>query len=319
MIKDRLVTLIGGGGFIGRYVAQELLAAGARVRIVERDPRRAWFIKPLGGLGQTQFAAADVTRPETVARAVAGSDAVVYLVGTWGPNFQGLHVNGVRAAGEAAAATGAQAFVHLSALGADPESPSKYQSSKAAGETALRRAFPAAAIVRPSVVFGPEDKFLNRFAQLITRASDLPLAKLVPVLRPKARFQPVHVIDVARAVVALLADPQAHGGKTYEAVGPEVVTMRELIDWLAAAIGRDVGVMELPDILGQLIASVGFLPGAPITLDQWKTLQTDNVASETLPTLGALGITPTPMESVAPAWLVQYHKAGRFGLRAKTA
>ena len=318
MIKDRLVTLIGGGGFIGRYVAQELLAAGARVRVVERDPRRAWFLKPLGGLGQTQFVAADATKPETIARAVAGSDAVVYLVGTFGPNYQELHVDGVRAAGEAAAAAGAQAFVHLSALGADPESPSKYLSSKAHGEAALRKAFPAATIVRPSVVFGPEDKFLNRFAQLIVNGSNLPLPT-VPVLRAKARFQPIHVVDVARAVTALLADPGAHGGKIFEAAGPEVVTMRELIDWLAATLGREPGIVEIPDLFGQLIAYAGFLPGAPITLDQWKMLQVDNVASETLPIISQLGLTLTPMEAVAPAWLVQYRKAGRFGLRAKAA
>ena len=318
MIKDKLVTLIGGGGFIGRYVAQELLASGARVRVVERDPRRAWFLKPLGGLGQTQFAAADVTKPETIARAVAGSDAVVYLVGTWGPDFQGLHVDGVRAAGEAAAATGAQAFIHLSALGADAESPSKYLSSKARGEAALRQAFPAATILRPSVVFGPEDKFLNRFAQLIVNCSKLPVP-VVPVLRPKARFQPVHVVDVARAVTALLANPGAHAGATIEAVGPEVVTMRKLIDWLAATLGREPTILEVHDAVGSALSYAGFLPGAPITRDQWKMLQTDSVASETLPVISTLGLALTPMESVAPAWLVQSRKAGRFGPRAKAA
>ncbi|MBN8809415.1 MAG: complex I NDUFA9 subunit family protein [Sphingomonas sp.] len=309
-MKDTLVTLIGGGGFIGRYVAQNLLAAGARVRIVERDPRRTWFLKPLGGLGQTQFAAADVTRPDTIARAVAGSDAVVYLVGTFGPKFEAIHVDGARVAAEAAAATSARSFVLVSALGADAESPSRYQATKAAGEEAVRAAFPAATVLRPSVVFGPEDKFLNRFAEMIAR---LPV---VPVLKPNAKFQPVHVVDVAKAVMAALGDPTAHAGKMYELAGPEVMTMAELQHWLARAIGRSPAFLELPDVAGSMLAMGGFLPFAPITRDQWATLQRDNVATGTLPGLSALGIEPTPMEAVAPAWLVRYRKAGRFGVRA---
>lgn len=318
-MKDRLVTLIGGGGFIGRYVAQELLAAGARVRVVGRDPRRAWFIKPLGGLGQTQFVAADVTRPQSIGRAVAGSDAVVYLAGTWGPDFQGIHVSGVRAAAAAARETGATAFVHVSALGADADSPSRYYASKAEGEAAAQAEFPGAIVLRPSVVFGPEDKFLNRFGGLIARAPQLFGRVPVPVLRAKARFQPVHVVDVARAIAHAIGDAQALAGKTVEAVGPETVSMGDLMGWLATTLGREVDLIELPDLLGQVIATFGFLPGAPIKLDQWKMLKTDNVASGTNPTLHALGIAPTPMEAVAPSWLVQYHKAGRFGLRAKAA
>jgi len=318
-MKDKLVTLIGGGGFIGRYVAQELLAAGARVRVVGRDPRRAWFIKPLGGLGQTQFVAADVGRPQTIARAVAGSDAVVYLVGTWGPDFQGAHVTGVRAAAQASRETGASAFVHLSALGADADSPSRYYASKAEGEAAAREAFPGAIVLRPSVVFGPEDKFLNRFGGMIASTPQVFGRAPVPVLRAQARFQPVHVVDVARAVARVLGDAEAQAGKTIEAVGPEVVTMGELMRWLATTLGREVDLIELPDVMGQAIAVAGFLPGAPITFDQWKMLKTDNVASGSHPTLETLGIVPTPMESVATSWLVQYRKAGRFGMRAKAA
>lgn len=304
-MRDKLVTLIGGGGFIGRYVAQELLAAGARVRVVERDPRSAWFVKPLGGLGQTQFAAADVTRPETLARVVAGSDAVVYLVGTWGPKFEAVHVDGARAAAEAAAATGAGSFVLVSALGADAGSESRYFATKAAGEAAVRAAFPAATILRPATVFGPEDTFLNRFAAMMSGC-------VMPVLRPETRFQPVFVVDVARAVAAAVADPAAHG-QTYELAGPEVLSMRALLDWLAAATGRSPNFVALPDAMGSLVAA---LPGGPLTRDQWKMLRTDTVAGGTLPGLAALGITPTPVEAVAPSWLVRYRKAGRFGLRA---
>jgi NADH dehydrogenase len=308
-MKDKLVTLIGGGGFIGRYVAQELLAAGARVRIVERDPRRAYFLKPLGGLGQTQFAAADVTKPETIARAVAGSDAVVYLVGTWGPDFQGVQVNGLRLAAEAAKATGAAAFVGISTIGADPESPSRYYASKGEGEAALKAAFPTATILRPSIVFGPEDEFINRFAAMAT-------GWVVPVLRAGARFQPVFVADVAKAVLAAVADPVAHGGKTYELAGPEVIAMGAMIRWLAEAIGRTPLIIELPNAAGNILSIV---PGGPISRDQWKMLQTDNVATGTLPGIEALGIVPTPMEAVAPSWLVRFRKAGRFGARVATA
>lgn len=318
-MKDKLVTLIGGGGFIGRYVAQELLAAGARIRVVGRDPRRAWFLKPLGGLGQTQFVAADVTKPDTIARAVAGSDAVVYLAGTWGPDFQGVHVSGVRAAARAARDTGASGFLHMSALGADAESVSRYYASKAEGEAAAREAFPGAIVLRPSVVFGPEDQFLNRFAGMVSGAPGLFGRAVVPVLRAGAKFQPVHVVDVARAIVRALAAGETHAGQTIEATGPEVVTMRDLLRWLSDTIGREADFIELPDVVGQAMAYAGFLPGAPIKLDQWKMLKTDNIASGTLPGLDSLGITPTPMEAVASSWLVQYRKAGRFGLRAKAA
>ncbi|MBS0477771.1 MAG: complex I NDUFA9 subunit family protein [Proteobacteria bacterium] len=309
-MKDKIVTLIGGGGFIGRYVAQELLARGARVRIAERDPRRAWFVKPLGGLGQTQFAACDVTRPDTVVRTVAGSDAVVYLVGTWGPNFKDIQQDGLRAAAEAATAAGVEAFVDISAIGADPESDSRYYATKGAGEAAARAAFPDAVIMRPSVVFGPEDRFVNRFAAMVAATP------IVPVLKPGAQFQPVHVVDVARAVARVLGDAGAHKGKTFELAGPEVITMAELIRWIAATIGRSPELIELPDAAGGLLSLFGFLPGAPIKRDQWKMLQTDNVATGALPGLSALGIAPTPMEAVAPAWLVRYRKAGRFGVRA---
>ena len=308
-MKDKLVTLIGGGGFIGRYIAQELLAAGARVRIAERDPRRAWFLKPLGGLGQTQFAACDVRRPDTVARAVAGSDAVVYLVGTWGPDFAGLQQTGLRDAAIAARDAGVAAFVDISAIGADPESPSRYYATKGAGEAAAQAAFPDITVLRPSVVFGPEDKFLNRFAAMVAR---LPI---VPVLKPQARFQPVYAADLAKAVARVLADPGQHGGKTYELAGPETVTMIELVEWLARSIGRSPEIVPLPDVAGNALSMFGFLPGAPIKRDQWKMLQADNVASGRFPGLAALGVTATPMEAVAPGWLVRYRKHGRFGAR----
>lgn len=311
-MKNKLVTLIGGGGFLGRYIAQELLSAGARVRIAQRDPRTAWFLKPLGGLGQTQFAAVDVRKPDTVSRVVQGSDAVVNLAGILSGNFQGVHVTGSRNIAEAAAAAGVPALVHVSAIGADPESSSAYGRSKGEGEAAVRAAFPAATILRPSIMFGPEDHFVNRFAGMIASAP------FVPVLRAEAKFQPVYVRDVARAAATVLARQDAGhdaGGAMFELGGPDILSMGQLIRWIAKAIGRDPMIVELPDQLGGLIALGGFLPGAPITLDQWRMLQRDNVVAAGTNGLAALGVTPTPLDAVAPDWLVRYRRHGRFGAR----
>lgn len=310
-MKDRLVTLIGGGGFLGRYVAQELLSAGARIRIVERKPRDAWFLKPLGGLGQTQFVVGDITRPETLARGLQGSDAVVNLVGILSGDFDKVHVQGARNVAEAARAAGATALVHISALGADAASPSAYGRSKAAGEQAVHAAFPGATILRPSIVFGREDAFVNRFAGMIAGA---PLG-VVPVVRAETKFQPVFVSDVAQAVTAALADPAAHGGKTYALGGPDVLSMAELLRWIAGAIGRTPHFLELPDSISSLVAA---LPGTPITRDQFAMLQADNVVPAGSEGLAALGIHPTPLATVAPSWLVRFRQAGRFS-RFRTA
>jgi NADH dehydrogenase len=307
-MKDKLVTVFGGGGFVGRYVAQALLAAGARVRIAERDPRRAFFLKPLGGLGQTQFLAADVRRPETVARAVAGADVVVNLVGSFA-DMHALHVGGASTVAKAAAEAGVGALVHISAIGADPEGAARYARTKGEGEAAVRAAFPGATILRPSLMFGQEDQFTNRFAAMIAKAP------VVPVLRGATRFQPVYVKDVADAIVKAIADPRRYGGHTYELGGPDVLTMREINGWLADEIGCRRPIVDVPDAIGGAIASLGFLPGAPITADQWKMLQTDNVVAGGAEGLAAFGIVATPMASVAPAWLVRYRRHGRFAKR----
>ncbi len=305
-MQDRLITVIGGGGFLGRYIVQTLLARGARVRIAQRDPKQALYLKPLGGLGQTQFVAADVRRPDTLARAIAGSDAVVNLVGILAGDFQAIQADGARHVAEAAAAAGVGALVHMSAIGADPESPSAYGRTKGLGEAAVHAAFPQATILRPSIVFGREDGFLNRFAGLIVSAP------VVPVVRGVARFQPVYVADVAEAVARALALPAEHGCRTYELGGPDIMSMRALIGWIAATIGRQPAIIDLPDIVSAMIARFGFLPGAPITWDQWLMLQSDNVVGAGCGTLADLGVTPTPLDAVAPTWLVRFRKHGRF-------
>lgn len=307
-MKQAIVTVFGGGGFVGRYAVQDLLAGGEgfRVRIAQRDPKAAWYLKPLGALGQTQFLAADVRNKDSIARAVQGASAVVNLVGTFA-NMEAVQAEGARNVAEIAAAAGVTALVHVSAIGADPESPSRYGRSKGEGEAAVRAAFPSATIIRPSIVFGREDQFTNRFARMMKWP-------VVPVVRGATKFQPVFVADLAQAIAQAVADPEAHGGKTYEIGGPEQFSMAELLQRLAHWTGRKPNFVSLPDGVAAAMARIGgWLPGAPITWDQWLMLQRDNVASAGAPGLDAFGIRPTPLAAVAPDWLVQYRKHGRFG------
>ena len=307
-LSGQLITVFGGGGFLGRYVVQRLLARGARVRVAEREPRKAVFLKPLGGLGQTQFVAADVRDAASVARAAQGSDAVINLVGAF-DDMAAVQADGAGHVGAAAKSAGARALVHVSAIGADSESPSLYGRSKGNGEAAAREAFPGATIVRPSILFGREDQFINRFANLIR---SLPV---IPVIAPGAKFQPVYVGDAADAVVAALGDGAA--GKTFELGGPQVLTMLELQQWIAEATGRKRLFVELPDaVSGALATGLGWAPGAPITKDQWLMLQRDNVVASGAAGLGQLGVTPTSLAAVAEGWLVQYRRHGRFAQTA---
>ena len=306
-MKDRLVTVIGGGGFLGRYVVRALLKTGARVRIAERDPRAGWFLKTQGGLGQTQFAAVDIRKPETLAHVIAGSDAVVNLVGILKGDFTAFHVEGARNVAQAAAAAGCAALVHISAIGADPQSASRYGKSKGDGEAAVRAAFPTATILRPSILFGREDQFINRFADLIR------MLPVVPVVRAPVKFQPIYVGDVAQAIVAAVSDSSRFAGKTIELGGPEILSMAQQLQWIAQATGRKRTFVPLPDPLaGAMASGLGWLPGAPITRDQWLMLQSDNVVAGE-DGLAAMGIVATPIEAVAEGWLVQYRRHGRFG------
>jgi uncharacterized protein YbjT (DUF2867 family) len=302
---DRLVTLFGGGGFLGRYVAQSLLKTGVRIRVAERDPRRAWFLKPLGGLGQVQFVRADLGDKPSLAAALYEADAAVNLVGILKGKFHKVHVEGARHVAEAAAAAGVPALVHLSAIGADPESESAYGRSKGEGEAAVRAAFPAATLIRPSILFGQEDDFLNRFARMAQ------LLPVLPVIRPNWRLQPVHVADLARAVALAALAPAAHAGSTYELGGPQVLTMRALNEWICKATGRARPLIDVPDPIAKLMAALGgWLPLAPLTWDQWLMLQRDNVA--TGPGFDAFGLSPAPLEAVAQGWLTPYRRHGRF-------
>lgn len=303
-MQGKVVTVFGGSGFIGRYVVRALLATGARVRVASRDPSDGWYLKTQGNLGQTQLIAADIRNPGSVARALAGADAAINLVGVLKGDFQAFHVDGARHVAEAASLQGCTSLVHVSAIGADANSASAYGRSKAAGEAAVRAAFPAATILRPSVVFGREDNFVNKFASMIA------MLPVVPVIGATMKLQPVFVGDVANAVVAALDEGQA--GKTLELGGPQVPSMLTLNQWIAQAIGHDPAFLPVSDAFAALLAgATGWLPGAPITSDQVKMLQSDNVVTGENG-LKALGIAPTPIEAVAHDWLVRYRRNGRF-------
>jgi len=306
-MQDRLVTVFGGSGFLGRYVVQALMKSGARVRIAARDPRGGWFLRSQGALGQTQFVAADVRNADSVARALAGADACINLVGILKGDFDAFHVAGAGNVASAAARAGLVAMVHVSAIGADPQSASAYGRSKGEGEAAVLAAFPGATILRPSIVFGREDQFVNRFADLIR------MLPIVPIIRGEAKFQPVYVGDVAQAVVTAIGDAATHGGKVYELGGPEVISMGALNRWIAGATGRKRRFIAVPDaIAGAMASGLGWMPGAPMTRDQWLMLQQDNVVAPDRAGAAALGIAPTPLEAVAEGWMVRYRRNGRF-------
>lgn len=306
----KLYTVFGGSGFVGRYVVQELAKTGARVRVATRDPHLAAHVRPLAALGQLDFARADLRVPASVARAVEGADGVINLVGVLtgaGGGLDAIHVAGARAIAEAASKAGAAALVHVSANGADPASKSAYGRSKGAGETAVSTAFPAATILRPSIIFGPEDQFLNRFAGMIR------LSPVIPVIAPRTKFQPAYVVDVARAISLAATAPAMHGGMVCTLGGPAVISMRGLFEWIASETGRRPHFVNVPDaVAGMLARLTGWLPGAPITYDQWLMLQGDNVVPAGAAGFEAFGIDPAPMAAIAPNWLVRFRPYGRF-------
>ena len=296
-------VLLGGGGYLGGHVAQELLARGARLRIICRHPERAFKLKPLANLGQIQFVRADVTRSGLAAGLVSGADAVVNLVGAFKGDLDALHVRAAGALAAAAKAAGAGAFVQVSANGADAHSEVDYARTKADGEAAVLAAFPSATILRPSVIFGSDDQFINLFAGLIE------MAPVLPVFAPEARLQPVFVDDVAQAIANALSDPARLGGKTYELVGPEVVTMLELNERIAAAQCRKRLFAPLPEFAASILAA---LPGVPVSRDQLALLRAGNVSTG-LPGLKALGVTARPLGLYLDRWMVRYRNHGRFG------
>lgn len=305
--NEQLVTVFGGSGFIGRYVCEQLFRAGVRVRIASRDRRNAYFIQPLGPVGKFGFEQADITDLHSVRNAVKSATAVVNLCGVFGRAMHMVHVEGARNVAEAARDAGAGALVHISAIAADVNSPSSYGRTKGEGEEAIRKAFPKATSIRPSLVFGPEDDLTNRFAAM----GRLPF---LPVVAAKRNFAPVYVRDLAKAIAMAALDPARFGGKTYEIGGPQVMSMVELHRAIFEITGQKPEIVQTPDFITGLIANLGFLPGAPITRDQWMMLQRDNVPAKGTPGLDAFGIEPTPLAAVGAEWLGRF-QGNRFAGR----
>jgi uncharacterized protein YbjT (DUF2867 family) len=305
---EELVTVFGGGGFIGRYACEFLMKSGVRVRIAQRNPKQAYIIQPLGQVGQFGFVQADITNKESVRRAVDGASAVVNLCGVFGREMQAVHVDGARNVAEAARKAGAEALVHISAIGADANSESNYGRTKGEGEAAVRKAFPNATIIRPSLVFGAEDNLTNRFANM----ARLPF---LPVIAAERNFQPVYVRDLGRAITMAALDPQTYGGKSFEIGGPQAMSMVELHRAILEITGQEPDILPLPDVAAKLLSSFGWMPGAPLTKDQWLMLQRDNVPSGQQPGLEAFGINPTPLAAVAYEWLGRFNRGGRFAGR----
>jgi len=305
---DKLATVFGGSGFIGRQIVQRLAAAGYRVRVAVRDPEAAGFLLPMGNVGQIQPFRAAITDPASVRAAVAGATAVVNLVGILAERRPGdfMRIQGEAAGSVAreAAAAGVRHLVQLSAIGADLASPSAYARSKAAGEQAVLAAFANAVILRPSIVFGPDDAFFNRFAGM---AATLPF---LPVIHGATKFQPVFVGDVADAVMAAIERPDLRG-RLFELGGPEILTMRALMAWIARTIHRSPCLLSIPDRVASLQARIlERLPGKLLTSDQLLMLARDNVADPSRPGLAALGVTATPIALVVPLYLARFRRAG---------
>jgi NADH dehydrogenase len=278
------------------------------VRVASRDPRNSYFIQPLGQVGQIGYVRANITNEDSVKRALDGASAAVNLVGVFGRQGQAIHVDGARHIADAAKKGGAKAVVHISAMGANPESPSIYGRTKGEGEIALKKAFKGATIIRPSLVFGSEDSLTNRFAAM----AKLPI---LPVIAADRKFQPVYVRDLAKAIAQAALEPGKHGGKTYEIGGPQVMTMIELHRVIVELSGLTPEIVALPDFIGDLMSRFGWLPGAPLTRDQWLMLGQDNVTSGKLPGLDAFGIRPAPLAAVGGEWLDRF-RGNRFAGRA---
>ena len=324
-MASRLATVFGGSGFIGRHLVQRLAKEGWRVRVAVRDIEAAAFLKPRGDVGQVVPVLADVTNEASIKAAIAGAELVVNLVGALYErggkrSFQAVHVDGAARIAAAAKTAGVKKLVHVSALGASANSPSAYARSKAAGETAVLAAFPTATILRPSVLFGPEDAFFNKFAEMSTFTPVMPVfVRSLPRVHlsgPSAgldlfgdggpKFQPVYVGDVADAIMAA-ATQNNTAGKVFELGGPHVFSFKQIIELVLSASGRKRRLVPWPLSIAKINAAfLQLLPVPPLTVDQIKLMESDNVVTPGVAGLADLGITPTAAEVIVPTYLSRF-------------
>lgn len=323
-ISDRIVTVFGGSGFVGRHVVRALARQGWRIRVACRRPDLAHHLQPLGRVGQIHAVQANMRYPASIATAVQGADAVINLVSILRPvgrqTFEAVHSFGARACARLSKEAGVKTHIYMSALGADATSDSDYARTKGEAEQAVREEFPETIIFRPSVIFGPEDQFINRFAAL---------ARIMPALPlfggGDTQFQPVYVGDVAQAVAKAVGGDVANGS-TYECGGPEIKTMREIMQFVCDQTGRSRLLVPVPTPAGHYMAlgleiadrlSFGLMPDILMTTrDQIKLLGVDNIVSAEAEaqgrTLSGLGIIPESLDSIAPPYLVRYRKSGQY-------
>lgn len=305
----QLITIFGGSGFIGRHVVAKLAKTGARIRVAVRNPHLATRVFPMGDPGQIAAVRCNLTNEAQVAAAVRGAETVINLVGIladWGDqNFTSVQAEGAGVAARAAKTAGVKTFVQMSAIGANLESGSAYARSKAEGERQVRESFPDALIMRPSIVFGPEDGFFNRFGALAAQLPVLPLFG-----GGETKLQPVYVGDVAEAVARALAQ----GAKgDFDLGGPRVYTFAELMAFVMRQTGRTPWLVSVPFWLGKAGAFFAeWLPSAPLTRDQLTMLQTDNVVAPGARGLSELGVVPVSVEAIVPGYIYMYRKAGQF-------
>lgn len=303
-LSGQLVTIFGGSGYIGNYVAQALLERGARIRLASRAPHKAQGLKPLANLGQLQFLPCDITREEHVAAALDGAEYVVNLVGAFSGDLGTLIGEAPGVIARHAAAKGVKALVHISAIGADAASPTEYAKAKALGEERVLTGFPTATVLRPSIVFGPDDNFLNLFGGMIA------MLPVLPVFGPEAKLQLVYADDVAEAVATALEHPETHGGHTYELGGPEALSMMEIHERIAQAQGRERRFIAVPDGLSAAFAA---MPLTPMSRDQWALLKPGSTVAPGALGFAELGIEPKPLGLFLDKWMLRYRKHGRFG------
>ena len=315
---QNLVTVFGGSGFVGTQAVRYLAKAGWRIRVAVRNPNLAYRMRLLGDVGQIDVVQANVRDMPSLERALEDATASLNLVGvlfdTGRQGFESVHVEGARNVAQAARTMGVTRVVQMSALGADPASPSKYARSKAAGEAAVRAIYPDAAVVRPSIVFGSGDGFFEKFAAMAQISPALPL-----VGGGATRFQPVFVGDLGQALARIVTDP-ASAGQTYELGGPGAYSFKALLEKLLAETGQRRLLLPIPfeaaSLLGGLGDVISFLIKPPITADQVQLLKSDNVVSGACPGLAELGVTPTPLEAVLSTYLYRYRRGGQYADQA---
>lgn len=316
MLRDEVITVFGGSGFLGRHVVRALARAGYRVRVATRRPHLAQDLRVMGVVGQVQLVQSNIRVPASVDRAVEGASGVVNLVGVLAEqgrqNFSRLHAMGAAAVAEACREAGINTLIHVSAIGADADSASAYARTKAEGEAAVLDTVPTASILRPSIVFGPEDDFFNRFAAMSRFVPALPL-----IGGGQTRFQPVFAGDVASAVLAAMESSEARG-ETYELGGPGIYTFKEVLEFILKTVDRPRFLVPLPfpvsSVMAMAFELVGALPLIPtfLTQDQVKLLKSDNVVSDDAKTLADLGIEGETVEAIAPFYLERYRRYGQF-------